>query len=148
MNPPTRYFYRLAWAAALLAFGVVVFGAFVRLSNAGLSCPDWPTCYGRASWPVQAHDIAQANATFERAVEVTKTWREQFHRHLAATLGLLVLTLTLIAARKRRFGIASTLLASALVAASIYGYIQQQYPLAAGLAIAGELILLVNALRW
>ena len=61
MNAPARHLYRLAWVAALLAFGVIVFGAFVRLSNAGLSCPDWPTCYGRASWPVQPHDIAQAN---------------------------------------------------------------------------------------
>jgi cytochrome c oxidase assembly protein subunit 15 len=148
MNSPAKHFHRLAWIAALLAFGVVVFGAFVRLSNAGLSCPDWPTCYGRASWPTQAHDIAQANATFERAVEVTKTWREQFHRHLAATLGLLVLALTLIAARKRRFGIATTLGAAGLVAASIYCYIQQQYPLAGALAIAGELILFANALRW
>jgi cytochrome c oxidase assembly protein subunit 15 len=148
MNSPAKHFHRLAWVAALLAFGVVVFGAFVRLSNAGLSCPDWPTCYGRASWPTQAHDIAQANASFERAVEVTKTWREQFHRHLAATLGLLVLMLTLIAARKRRFGIASTLAAAGLVAASIVAYIQQQYPIAAALAIAGELILFVNALRW
>ena len=148
MNSPAKHFHRLAWIAALLAFGVVVFGAFVRLSNAGLSCPDWPTCYGRASWPTQAHDIAQANASFERAVEVTKTWREQFHRHLAATLGLLVFALTLIAARKRRFGIASTLGAAALIAASIYCYITQQYTLAAALAIAGELVLFANALRW
>ena len=41
----------LALLAAVFAFGVVMFGAFVRLSNAGLSCPDWPTCYGRAAWP-------------------------------------------------------------------------------------------------
>ena len=46
-----RNFHRLAWLAVALAFGVIVFGAFVRLSNAGLSCPDWPTCYGRATWP-------------------------------------------------------------------------------------------------
>ena len=148
MNSPARHFHRLAWAAALLAFGVVVFGAFVRLSNAGLSCPDWPTCYGRAGWSLQPHEIAQANAYFERAVEITKTWREQLHRHLAATLGLLVLTLTLIAARKRRSGVASILLAAALVAASIYAYIQQQYPLAAALAIGGELLLFASALRW
>src|SRR5512135_1843195 len=101
MNSPHRHFYRLAWAAVLLALAIVVFGAFVRLSNAGLSCPDWPTCYGRATWPTHASDIAQANASFERAVETSKTWREQFHRHLAATLGLLILTLSLIAARKR-----------------------------------------------
>ena len=44
-----RHFHRIAWLAVALALGVIVFGAFVRLSNAGLSCPDWPTCYGRAS---------------------------------------------------------------------------------------------------
>ena len=51
MNPSHRHFHRLAWAAVLLALGVIVFGGFVRLSNAGLSCPDWPTCYGQATWP-------------------------------------------------------------------------------------------------
>ena len=48
---PARHFHRLAWLAVALALGVIVFGAFVRLSDAGLSCPDWPTCYGRAAWP-------------------------------------------------------------------------------------------------
>ncbi|MFA6987205.1 MAG: COX15/CtaA family protein, partial [Arenimonas sp.] len=62
MNSPHRHFHRLAWIAVLLALTIVVFGAFVRLSNAGLSCPDWPTCYGRAAWPVHEQDIAQANA--------------------------------------------------------------------------------------
>jgi len=49
-----RHFHRIAWLACALAFAVIVFGAFVRLSNAGLSCPDWPTCYGRAAWPSAA----------------------------------------------------------------------------------------------
>ena len=51
MNPSHRHFHRLAWVAVLLALGVIVFGGFVRLSNAGLSCPDWPTCYGQVTWP-------------------------------------------------------------------------------------------------
>src|SRR5512141_1166987 len=100
-------FSRLATITAILALVVVVFGAFVRLSNAGLSCPDWPTCYGRATWPTQAHEIAQANASFERAVETHKAWREQLHRHLAASLGLLILVLALVAARRQRLGLAS-----------------------------------------
>ena len=54
-----RHFHRLAWLAVALAFGVIVFGAFVRLSNAGLSCPDWPTCYGRAAWPQHAHEVGR-----------------------------------------------------------------------------------------
>ena len=148
MNSPHRHFHRLAWIAVLLALAIVVFGAFVRLSNAGLSCPDWPTCYGRAAWPVADHEIALANASFERAVETGKTWREQFHRHLAASLGLLILVLSLIAARRRSLGIPAILVASTLVGASIPLYVGQQYVAAGTLVIAGELILLIGAGLW
>ena len=148
MNSPHRHFHRLAWVAVLLALAIVVFGAFVRLSNAGLSCPDWPTCYGRAAWPVQEHEIAQANATFERAVETDKTWREQLHRHLAASLGLLILLLSLVAARRRLLGVASIFTAAILVGASIPLYIGQHYVAAAALVLAGEIILLIDAGLW
>jgi cytochrome c oxidase assembly protein subunit 15 len=147
MNSPHRHFHRLVWVAVILALTIVVFGAFVRLSNAGLSCPDWPTCYGRAAWPVQDHEIAQANAAFERAVETTKTWREQFHRHLAASLGLLILVLSLVAARRRPFGISSIVVAACLVGASIPLYIGQHFSAAAALVLSGELILLIDAIR-
>ena len=139
---------RLAIAATLLALVVIVFGAFVRLSNAGLSCPDWPTCYGKITWPKAEHEVAHANANFERAVETHKAWREQVHRHLAATLGLLVLGIALLAARAHRRAWAVILGAAALVAASIPLYIKQQYGLALALASAGELILAAAALRW
>ena len=148
MNSPHRYFVRLAWIGVLLALAIVVFGAFVRLSNAGLSCPDWPTCYGKAAWPVHEHEIAQANASFERAVETGKTWREQFHRHLAASLGALILALSLIAARRRKWGIASVAAAALLVAASIPLYIGQHYAFAGIMVVGGEAILLSNAIRW
>lgn len=143
-----RHFHRLAWLAAALALCVIVFGAFVRLSNAGLSCPDWPTCYGQATWPTQAHDIADANARFARPVEVQKTWREQTHRHLATTLGALVLLLALLTARRRPGGTAIVLGASALIAGSIPLYIHSQYAWAVGMVVAGELLLLVSAMRW
>ncbi|PIV32913.1 MAG: heme A synthase, partial [Lysobacterales bacterium CG02_land_8_20_14_3_00_62_12] len=104
-NPmPTPLFRRLALIAAAFALGVIVFGAFVRLSNAGLSCPDWPTCYGKVSWPTHASDIATANSQFERAVDTGRAWREQVHRQLAGTLGLLVLALALLSAWQRRWG--------------------------------------------
>ena len=152
MNAPSRHFHRLAWAAVLLALVVIVFGGFVRLSNAGLSCPDWPTCYGKATWPTQDHEIAAANEGFERAVEVSKAWREQFHRHIAALLGVLVLSLALLAARKRKGGVASVLAASGLVALSIPVYMgvgmAPNHELSVALWLAGELILLVQALRW
>ena len=145
---PHRQFHRIAWIAVALALVVIVFGAFVRLSNAGLSCPDWPTCYGRATWPVHEHEIAQANEAFARPVESHKAWREQVHRHLAATLGLLVLALAALAARGRRYGLATVLGASALVAASIPLYIAQQYVPAVALAALGEALLLFAAWRW
>jgi cytochrome c oxidase assembly protein subunit 15 len=148
MISPHRHIHRLAWVAVLLALGIVVFGAFVRLSNAGLSCPDWPTCYGRAAWPVQQHEIDAANAAFERAVEPHKAWREQVHRMLAGSLGMLILVLALVAARRRPQGIASIAVGAMLVAVSIPLYIAQHYGASAGLVAAGLLVLLVSALRW
>ena len=143
-----RHFHRIAWLAVALAFGVIVFGAFVRLSNAGLSCPDGPTCYGRAAWPTVAAQAADHAATAIRPVEPHKAWREQVHRHLAATLGLLVLLLALLAARSRRFGIAWIVLASGLIAAGIPLYMQGQHAIAVVLAALGEALLLAAALRW
>jgi len=146
--PRYRHFHRVAWLAAAFALCVIVFGAFVRLSNAGLSCPDWPTCYGRAAWPTDAHQVVDHAATAIRAVEPHKAWREQLHRMLAGTLGVLVLTLALLAARGRRRGISIVLAAAVLVAFSIPLYMHAQYVAASVLAVAGELVLLIAALRW
>jgi heme a synthase len=143
-----RHFHRIAWLAAALALSVIVFGAFVRLSNAGLSCPDWPTCYGHATWPGAAQDAADHAATAIRAVEPHKAWREQVHRMLAGTLGVLVLTLALLAARRRRFGVLQVLLAAGLVAAAIPLYMRGQHGAAGTLAALGEAILLFAAARW
>ena len=144
---PARHFHRLAWLAVALALGVIVFGAFVRLSDAGLSCPDWPTCYGRAAWPA-AGEAADHAATAIRPVVPHKAWREQVHRMLAGGLGVLVLGLALMAARKRRFGIAQVLGASALVAVAIPLYMRGEYVAATVLAGLGEGVLLAAALRW
>jgi len=143
-----RHFHRLAWLACALAFGVIVFGAFVRLSNAGLSCPDWPTCYGRAAWPTATSHIADQAATAIRPLEIHKAWREQLHRMLAGSLGVLVLTLALLAARRRRHGIAQILVAAAAVAISIALYMRGQHAPAALLAGCGEVLLLAAAMRW
>ncbi|UNK58534.1 COX15/CtaA family protein [Pseudoxanthomonas daejeonensis] len=143
-----RHFHRLAWLAVLLTTCVVVFGAFVRLSDAGLSCPDWPTCYGRATWPSAQQDAAAHVASEIRPFETHKAWREQVHRHLAASLGVLVLVLALLAARRRRFGIAQIVGASLLVAGAIPAYMYGHIGLAFALAGAGEAILLLAALRW
>ncbi|KFN48167.1 COX15/CtaA family protein [Arenimonas metalli] len=153
MNSPHRHYHRLAWAAVLLALCVIVFGGFVRLSNAGLSCPDWPTCYGKATWPTLDHEIASANESYERAVEVSKAWREQFHRHIAALLGVFVLVLALLGARRYRHGVASVLAAAALVALSIpvymgvEGQFEGNHMLSVALFIVAELILVAHAWR-
>src|SRR5215469_5691572 len=94
---------RLAWFAAAFALLAIVFGAFVRLSNAGLSCPDWPTCYGKLTWPTPTHEVASANQAFpDRPVETDKAWREQVHRMLVGGLSLLTFGLGIWAFVRRR----------------------------------------------
>ena len=82
--------------ALILCFVVVVFGAYVRLSNAGLGCPDWPGCYGHLTVTAAARDsaetVAQAYPT-RPVVEAHKAWKEMIHRYLATTLGTLLLIL-------------------------------------------------------
>ncbi|MDP1698647.1 MAG: COX15/CtaA family protein [Xanthomonadaceae bacterium] len=146
MLPLHRHFHRIAWLAVALATGVIVFGAFVRLSHAGLSCPDWPTCYGQAAWPTHDHEISAANEAFARPVEAHKTWREQFHRHIAATLGVLVLVLALLARRADK-GVWEVLAASGAVAVSIALYMNTHYIASSVLAAIGEVALLGLALR-
>jgi len=82
---------RIALLAVLVAFCVIVLGAYVRLSHAGLGCPDWPGCYGHITWPGHDHEIEAANQNFpDRPVESHKAWKEMVHRYLAGSLVLLV----------------------------------------------------------
>ena len=118
----------LALLAAVFAFGVVMFGAFVRLSNAGLSCPDWPTCYGRASWPTHQHEVAQANEAFpDRPYETHKAWREQVHRFLAGTLGTLVLALALIASWRKPWARYAVIVSAVAAAVGVGLYIKGEH---------------------
>lgn len=143
-----RHFHRIAWLAVLLAACVIVFGAFVRLSNAGLSCPDWPTCYGRASWPTHADQVVDHAATAIRPVMPEKAWREQFHRMIAGLLGVLVLTLALLATRKRQQGWMHIIGAAVAVALAIPLYMHGAHAAASALAVFGEILLLHGVLRW
>jgi heme a synthase len=144
-----RHFHRLAWLAVAFALCVIVFGAFVRLSQAGLSCPDWPTCYGHAAWPTQNTEVAQANQAFPgRPYDDGLAWREQVHRMLAGTLGVLVLTLALVATRRRPRGITIVVAASVLVAASIPIYIRGSHDLSGAIAALGETLLIAAAMAW
>lgn len=129
----------LAVLAAAFAFAVVMFGAFVRLSDAGLSCPDWPTCYGQVTWPVAGHEIASADAAFpHRPVEAHKAWREQVHRFLAGGLGVMVLVLALAAAWRSRWRRAAIAVAALAAAAGTVAWITGHglvSSLAAGVAL-------------
>jgi len=134
----------LALLAALFAFCIVMFGAFVRLSNAGLSCPDWPTCYGKATWPGHAQDIARANEAFpDRPYETHKAWREQVHRFLAGSLGFMVLAIAVMSAWRRRMAVVAVLASAVFAAAGVAMYMRGAYmvsSLLSALAIALPLV--------
>ncbi len=74
----------------------------MRLTDAGLGCPDWPGCYGKLTVTEVMRDVSGAEESFpERAVDAGKAWREMLHRYLAAILGLAIVTLAVLAWRRR-----------------------------------------------
>lgn len=88
--------------AAVLAFCVVVLGAYVRLSDAGLGCPDWPGCYGAMTVPQSELAIQAAQQAYpDKPLEHAKAWKEMAHRYLAGSLGLLTVGLAWLAYRNR-----------------------------------------------
>lgn len=93
----------LVLLALMLTLGVVSLGAFVRLSDAGLGCPDWPGCYGKLT-PHHAAEAIDAAIAAQPDGPVThvKAWKEMVHRYFAGTLGMLVLGLAVLAWRRRR----------------------------------------------
>ena len=96
------WFKRLSLFSAFLTLCVVVFGAYVRLTDAGLGCPDWPGCFGTLTVPESVEAIAQANNMYpDSIVEVGKAWREMIHRYLAGVLGLLIVALSFLAIKNR-----------------------------------------------
>lgn len=111
-------FRRLVFSAVLLACIVVIVGAYVRLQDAGLGCPDWPGCYGHwVGVPGEAHEVERAEKAFpNRPIETRKAWKELFHRYLAGTLGVLLLAIVTISWLQRRALRQSPLLPTAIVA--------------------------------
>lgn len=97
---------RWALVAALFTVVVVMLGAWTRLVDAGLGCPDWPGCYGFLSVPQGEENIAVANARFpDTPVDVAKGWPEMIHRYAAGALGLIVFGLAAYGVRHRREGV-------------------------------------------
>ena len=97
-------FLRLARFGTVLALAVVMLGAWVRLHDAGLGCPDWPGCYGRLVVPDHATAAEELGSEqyAARPLEQGKAWREMIHRYLAGSLGLVCVALAVIAWRNRK----------------------------------------------
>lgn len=112
---------RLILLALALTLGVVVFGAYVRLADAGLGCPDWPGCYGRLSPAHAAQDILDAHAAApDGPVSLPKAWTEMIHRYLAASLGVLIIAIAVLAWRRRSENGSAPLVATALVGVVVF----------------------------
>ncbi len=106
MNTPrsTQRLWLLAFFATLLAVTVVMIGAYTRLKDAGLGCPDWPGCYGQLTVPQTTEALAKAQVAFPTSkVEPQKAWPEMVHRYFAGSLGLLILTLAISSLIRKRF---------------------------------------------
>ncbi len=91
---------KLIWVTLFLTFDLIMFGAFTRLTDSGLGCPDWPGCYGQAN-PLAAHaEIHAAQSAMPTGpVTPVKAWIEMIHRYLAMSIGVLIIALTAIAWR-------------------------------------------------
>ena len=110
--PMSRRLQGLTLVTLFLTFDLVMFGAFTRLTDSGLGCPDWPGCYGSAS-PIgaQLHIEAAQSAMPTGPVTHSKAWVEMIHRYLATGVGVLILTLTVLtwlAYRDQKRGLAGS----------------------------------------
>ncbi|EGU0167181.1 heme A synthase [Vibrio parahaemolyticus] len=107
---------KLVRLSLCLTLVVIMLGAYTRLSDAGLGCPDWPGCYGHFSVPHHEDDVLRANINFpEREIEHEKAWLEMIHRYFAGTLGMVIFAITVIAIRTERVNPSIPILLSFLV---------------------------------
>ena len=102
MNSTPRSLLLLVKVSLILTLIVIVLGAYTRLSDAGLGCPDWPGCYGKLVVPSGESAVANANLEYpERALEADKAWIEMVHRYFAGSLGLLIFAIAAWSVSKR-----------------------------------------------
>lgn len=102
-QPMARRLRVLTLLTLFLTFDLVLFGAFTRLTDSGLGCPDWPGCYGHASPVGAAQPISAAQAAMPSGpVTHSKAWIEMIHRYLATGVGVLILTLAVATWLSRR----------------------------------------------
>jgi heme a synthase len=101
--PTAQRLRTLTWVTLFLTFDLVIFGAFTRLTDSGLGCPDWPGCYGHASPVGAVQQINAAQAAMPTGpVTHPKAWIEMIHRYLATGVGVLILTLAVTTWLERR----------------------------------------------
>ena len=98
VSSDTNKYRKLVWVTLFLTFDLIMFGAFTRLTDSGLGCPDWPGCYGHSN-PLQAHAHISAaqEAMPDGPVTVMKAWIEMTHRYFAMGVGVLIISLMVIA---------------------------------------------------
>lgn len=122
-SPARKRYRRLVFLTWFLTLDLIMFGAFVRLTDSGLGCPDWPGCYGSVT-PIGAMaEIRQAEQVMpDGPVTVPKAWIEMVHRYVGALLGLLIIGISWMAWRWRKaFQHSPTLAWVTLVAVCIQG---------------------------
>ena len=117
----------------LLAFVVIALGAWTRLADAGLGCPDWPGCYGFVTFPTTASEIAQAELLYpDSPVEIDKIIPEVVHRYFAASLGLLAIVILFFSLKNNKHIKLSSALLAVIIGQGIFGYLTvslKLYPL-------------------
>ena len=100
-RPSYSFFTKLNWVLVFMTFDLIVFGAFTRLTDSGLGCPDWPGCYGTSNPWHAIGDIQVAQSALpDGPVTVMKAWIEMIHRYLAMTVGALIVVQLGLAVRK------------------------------------------------
>ena len=105
-KPGYSFFQKLNWLLVFMTFDLIIFGAFTRLSDSGLGCPDWPGCYGSSNPWHALGDIQLAEASMPSGpVTLLKAWIEMIHRYLAMTVGTLIIVQVILAWTKlKSFG--------------------------------------------
>ena len=102
-DSPNRSLQLLVGTTVVLAFCVVVLGAYTRLVDAGLGCPDWPGCYGHLTVPDTEEERVRAEELFpDFPIDEEKAWTEMVHRYLATLLGIMVIAIVAVAWFKRQ----------------------------------------------
>ena len=114
---------KLVFFTWFLTLDLIMFGAFVRLTDSGLGCPDWPGCYGKATPLGAMGDIHEATQAMPFGpVTLSKAWIEMIHRYVGAILGMLIIAIVVMAWRYRRqLGRSPALAIVTLVAVCVQG---------------------------